>query len=221
MVPHPPMFFDIYGIGIELIYTLIILFFCVIIYYKTKDIYSLTKHKGIQYFRNTFLFFGLAYLFRFMFHSFLLTDARILIPRFMVMAILLVVVGYLSTMAILSLTYSIVWRKVKSKYFLLTSNSIAIIISLLAFISRSQGILVLSQLILLIFAMIVGYNLHKKTKKLSQIFILYVLLFLFWIFNIYMLGPRMFPPFEIKLLFQVVSISIFILIYYKIAKWVK
>ncbi|KAF5428393.1 hypothetical protein C5S42_03390, partial [Candidatus Methanomarinus sp.] len=60
-------------LAVELGYTLIIVFICLLIYLKTKEIYDLTNHKGIYYFRNTFLFFGLAYLFRFIFMSFLLT----------------------------------------------------------------------------------------------------------------------------------------------------
>ncbi len=53
-------------LAVELGYTLIVVFICFIIYFKTREIYDLTKYEGIEYFRNTFLFFGLAYIFRFL-----------------------------------------------------------------------------------------------------------------------------------------------------------
>ena len=66
MPPNMPfVFLPVLRIGSELIYTLIIIIMCGIIYFKTKEIFDLTKHKGIGFFRNTFLFFALSYLMRF------------------------------------------------------------------------------------------------------------------------------------------------------------
>ena len=45
---------------IEPIYSVIIILFSLFIYLRTKEIYELTYYKGIKYFRNAFLFFGIA-----------------------------------------------------------------------------------------------------------------------------------------------------------------
>ena len=65
---NPMRFFNPIRLIPELIYTTIIVIFCYLIYHKTKEIYNLTKYKGIHYFRNTFLFFALAYASRFILH---------------------------------------------------------------------------------------------------------------------------------------------------------
>jgi uncharacterized membrane protein len=41
----------------ELVYTIIVVFLCLTIYYKTREIYDLTKYEGVKYFRITFLFY--------------------------------------------------------------------------------------------------------------------------------------------------------------------
>ncbi len=125
----------------ELGYTLIVVFLCFMIYFKTIEIYDLTKHEGINYFRITFLFFGLAYIFRFLDILFMLVtvtfDTHSLIGIFRIFPVSLVLNGYFSTLAILSLTYSIIWKKLNIKHTLLLFNAIAILISGIAFISRS------------------------------------------------------------------------------------
>lgn len=208
----------------ELGYTLIVVFLCFMIYFKTKEIYDLSKHEGINYFRITFLFFALAYIFRFL-HIFSLLvgitlDADSLMEIFRIFPFPLVFNGYFSTLAILSLTYSIIWKKLHIKHTLLLFNAIAILISGIAFISRSPFILILSQALLLIFTIILTCYFYIQSRKFSQLFILYVLFLLFWVVNQFALGPR-FIPFEIQTAFQVISIAVIGIIYYKVAKWTK
>ena len=45
---------------VELTFATIIVVASLIIYLRTKELYELSEHKGIKYFRNTFLFFALA-----------------------------------------------------------------------------------------------------------------------------------------------------------------
>lgn len=221
-----PTFFIPLGFGIELIYTTIILIFCLLVYFKTREIYDLTKHKGIQFFRYAFLFFGLAYASRlflyiiiagniFMFEPFMP-------PRHMfIMPVSNLIVAYFSTMAILYLTYSTIWKRISSEHFLTFSNIVALFVAVMAFISRSPFIVSLIQLLLLVITIIISIRIYKKDKKKSHIIALYLLISVFWLINLFVLGPIRFLPFEIKVVFQLISIGVFIVIYYKVKKWVK
>jgi hypothetical protein len=212
-------------LAVELGYTLIVVFLCFMIYFKTKEIYDLSKHEGINYFRITFLFFALAYIFRFL-HIFSILvnitfDNDLLMEIFRSFPFSLVFNGYFSTLAILSMTYSIIWKNLHIKHTLLLFNVIAIVISGIAFISRSPFILILAQAVLLIFTVTMACYFYIKSRKFSQLFILYVLFLLFWVVNLLTLGPQRLIPFEIQTAFQIISIAVIGIIYYKVAKWTK
>jgi hypothetical protein len=209
--------------AVELIYTLVVVFLCFVVYYKTKGIYDLTKYKGIGYFRNAFLFFGLAYASRFILHLVQLTTFTFdfIIPKRMVFPLFMIPTGYFSTMAIFYLAYSIIWKKIKYEHFLTFGNTIAVILSAVAFISRSHILLSILQLLLLIFSIVLIIIKHKKPRKKLHTKALYILISIFWLINLFLLGPRRLLSFGIKFLFQLISIIVFIIIYYKVKKWVK
>ncbi len=213
---HSPGF----GFEFELIYTLVIIFFCFLVYFRTREIYELTKYKGIHYFRNAFLFFGLAYAARLFFHLFQLTTIAFdfFLPRRLMFPLSIIPVGYLSTMAIFYLAYSTSWKRMKYRNFIIIANIVALAISAIAFMTRSPEILSLIQLGLLIVTIIIGIKEHRK--KFSQARALYWLITIFWLINLFVLSPG-FHPFEIKAVFQIVSIGVFVAIYYKVRKWVK
>jgi hypothetical protein len=214
-------FFDLWGFGFELFYTIAIVVFCYLIYAKTKEMYELTKHKGIKFFRNTFLFFGLAYAFRLLLHLIMIgTITMDLMPRMAIMPFSIVVVSYLSTMAIFYLTYSTIWKSVKGNHLIIISNIFAITFSIVAFITRSQDYLILLQLGLLIFALVMSYKTHKS-KRFSNIRILYFLILIFWVLNLYFLGPRMRMPYFFNLGMHIISLIVFWIIYLKVKKWAK
>jgi hypothetical protein len=211
-------------LAVELAYTLIVVFLCFMIYYKTREIYDLTKHKGINYFRITFLFFGLAYISRFISILSMLMDITfdVYFPTPIFRIFTLVFIGYFSTMAIVSLTYSILWKNLQIKNIFVLFNAIAFTISGIAFFSRSPFLLTLAQAVLLIFtSIIIAYYIVSKSRKISRLYMLYILFFLFWIVNLFALGPRRFIPFEIQTLFQIISIFVIGIIYHKVAKWTK
>ena len=206
---------------VEIGYTLIIVFLCFSIYYKTRDLYDLKKYEGIKYFRITFLFFGLAFLFRFI-SVFVMVMGMTFdfeISRYLFRIFPLVFNGYFSTMGILSLTYSMIWKELQIKHMLIVSNAIAIIISGIAFFSRSSEILIEAQAVLLIFTIIMAIYFYIRSRKISQLYILYVLFFLFWLVNQLALGPRRFIPFEFQTAFQLISIAVIGIIYQKVSKW--
>lgn len=217
---HP--FFDPRIFGIEIVYTLTIILLCLLVFFKTREIYSLTKHRGIQFFRYAFLFFALSYASRLILH--ILVKGGFAFDFFILKKVLPMsnlFVAYFSTMAILYLVYSTIWRKVSSESFLTLSNVVALIIAVVAFISKSQIIILVVQLILLVATTIISIIVHKKGKKISNARVLYLLIFVFWLLNLFVVTPRKFLPFEIKLVSQILSIVIFVVIYYKVLKWIK
>ena len=222
-IMHINPFFDPMRFGTEIIYTVIIVLFCFLVYFKTREIYDLTKYKGIKFFRYAFLFFGLAYASRLFLHFLLVGNITfdLDLSRRIIMPFSSLIVAYFSTMAIFYLVYSTIWKRIKYRHFMVFSSLIAISIALIAFISRSPIIVSLIQLILLVFAVIVSFEIHKKIKKISHIRILYLLIFVFWLVNLFVLGPKRFMPFEIKLFFQIISTVVFFLIYYRVSKWLK
>jgi len=143
-----------------------------------------------------------------------------IIPRRMFGPLVMVPTGYLSMMAIFYLAYTAVWKKIKYEDFLIFSNFLAVLVSLVAFISRSHILLTSLQLVLLVLTILISYRKHRKKKK-THARALYLLISIFWLINLLLIGPRRFLPFEIKVLFQLISIFVFIIIYYKVRKWIK
>jgi hypothetical protein len=226
MPPFMHNFFDPVRFSVELVYTLIVVILFFLVYQKTKDLFDLTKHEGIRSFRNAFLLFGLAYLARFVFHF--LQLSRIVfdleISRRFVFPASIVFTGYLSTVAIFYLTYSTIWQKISHRNFMIFSNMVALIISVIAFLSRSPFLLSLLQLVLLMFTLILSLR-NKKHKKKSHVRALYLLISIFWLINLFLLEPRIrLPPgldIEVKFVFQAISIIVFIALYNRVAKWTK
>ena len=222
-MPMPPHMFDPVIFGIEFIYTSIILILCFLIFFKTRDLYNLTRHKGIGYFRSAFLFFAIAYLIRFLMHIFMFwtMSLGLFVPHWIVQPILLVFTGYFSTMAIFYLIYSILWRKIATSHFLIFSNSVAVLLSLTAFLTHSRELLVLLQVVLLIGAVMLSFMKKDVKKKSFQVRVLYLLILIFWAFNLFLTGPiRLIPP-EIIASVQALSLIVFFLIYHKASKWIQ
>jgi len=207
---HPSLF------GIELLFTGILLVLCLVIYFKTRESYKLTKHQGINLFRKAFLFFGLSYLIRlfFMFSKFTL-DFHFFRSGLKILFIL--PLGYLSTMAILYLIYSIIWKKFNIKYLLIFSHILAIILSIAAFLTRTHILLLYLQSIFLIATIII---LFLKRKK-SLVKTLYLLIFFFWLINLWAIAPGRVLFVEFKIIFHLISVGLFVGIYYKVSRWLK
>ncbi len=205
----------------ELVYSLIVLIFCSLIYIRTKEIYNLTRHKGIHYFRTAFLFLGFSYLGRFILHLIMasLIAMDYFIPRGALFPITIVPVSYLSTMAILFLTYGMEWKKLKIKNFNFYANVISILVAFTTLILRSPIVLSLIQLPLIIFILFISTKHYIQTKKKTSV--LYFFVGLLWLISLFLIGPRKLIPSEISLLLHIISISVFIIIYYKVAKWTK
>lgn len=209
------------GISGEILYSFVIIICSLIIYFGTKELYELSSHKGIKYFRLSFLFFALAYFFRsfikIILFYFNINELTTFLPVFG--NITLFMFMYFSSMAIFYLLYSVIWKKWKSGstiYLLhLTSLTIATIILL----SKNQTIYFLINILLFAFIGFAVYTSCKQSKKRKHgnLYIIYLMLSIFWIFNIIdILIPNFLQIFQ--LFIYLASLGIFLLILYKVIK---
>lgn len=204
--------------SIELLYAVIIVSICIIILFKTNELYTLSGHKGISYFRQTFLFFALAFFFRLIPSLFTLSDLPLREFRvaFQIGYFLFV---YASSMAILSLMRSISWKKLtfpllKSSYFY---HLLALVLAGLVLVSHDRLLLFISQAILILLAFFISYQFHTKQKKRTSMYFTYLLLQLFWMLNIAIVSVPKFMTTLIYILY-VLSVALFVLILYKVMK---
>jgi hypothetical protein len=217
------------GFGLEIIYAFVIIACSIMIYLATREIYSLTKHKGIKYFRNAFLFFAIAYFFRsfikFVLISLKLSSIHNIAPMLLGTASLLIFM-YFSIMAIFYLLYSVIWEKLEkphSKIYLF--HILALLLAITTLLSKNPIFYLIINILLLIliliaiyFAKIASTNQIKTSKKKHySLYIIYVLLFIFWILNIL---DILIPNFlrTIQLLIYLASITIFFIITYKVLR---
>ena len=209
------------GISGEIIYSFVIIVCSLMIYFGTKELYKLTSHKGIKYFRLSFLFFAVAYFFRSFIKIILLhfeiDKLRAILPIFG--DITFFIFMYFSSIAIFYLLYSVMWKKWKSKLiiylFHLTALAIATTISLF----RNQTIYFLINILLFVFILFTVYTSYKQSKKKKSLnlYFIYLLLFVFWILNILdVLIPTFLKTFQ--LFIYLTSLGVFLLILYKVIK---
>jgi len=216
-----PHFFSPMSAAAELIFTIFAVIFCFLIYFKTKETYELTKYKGIKYFRNAFLFFGLSYASRLLLGLlFLSREAfEFIIPKEMFILLLIVPVGYFSTIGIFYLIFSSVWKKFNNTLLLVVGHAAAVLLTVISFATHSHMMVLYLQIILLAAAVFLGFKIYPKGKKISEIKILYLLVAVLWLISLFILDRRAPFPLEIKIFFQLISLAVFITIYYKISKW--
>ena len=226
MAPPPPMNPLIFSS--ELLFTIIAVVFCFIIYFKTREIYKLTKYKGIKYFRGAFLFFGLSYLLRFIFSLLMFSSMtfRFFLSREMFALLFILPLGYFSTVGILYLIFGTIWKRFNNRLLLILGHVIAVFLSVISFVTRSHIMLLYLQSILLVIAVILSFFVHRKgvpvkEKKMTGMKALYLLISAFWLINLWVIDTRHpFPPW-VEMLFQAISLAVFITIYYKVSKWLK
>ncbi len=215
-------FFDPIIFGADFVLTFIAVIFCYLIYVKTKESYELTKHKGIMYFRDAFVFFGLSYVFKLFFGLLMLSTFAFdfFVPRHLIMPLMIVPLGYFSTIGILYLIFSSIWKKFQDCHLLIYGHTLAVLLSIVSFITRSHLMLTLMQFVLLLIAVVLGFALHKG-GKVSKIKVLYLLVAVLWLLNLVVVGHRGPFFFGINIFFQALSLLVFAVIYQKITKWVK
>lgn len=215
------------GLGAELLYSFVIIICSLMIYLGTKELYELSQHKGIKYFRKAFLFFALAYFFR-SFIKFIIIyfnvnglfeiSSRILNP--LISQITLIIFMYFSSMAIFYLLYSVMSKQWKDGKGIYVFHILAIIISIYSVFSLNPFSYIGLNIVLFLFILIIVFLSYKKSKKKSQghnLYAIYVLLLFFWVLNIIdILIPKFLQLFQ--LFIYLASSGIFLLMLYKVMK---
>lgn len=212
------------GFGTEVIYSFIIIFCSLMVYFGTRELYDLTFHKGIKYFRQAFLFFAIAYFFRSIIKFILMFfnvgesfNSSWFIFRLLNLATLFLFMYFIS-MGVFYLLYSVMWKRWGGKKIYLF-HMLAILMSIIVIFSREPIFLLALNLFLFILVSIIFYIAHKdsKNKKSKGLYVVYMLLFIFWILNIIeTLTPSFLQGFQ--LILYLASSGIFLTILYKVLK---
>lgn len=203
------------SLSLEILYAFVIITCSLMIYFATKELYILSNHKGLKYFRLSFLFFAIAYFFRSFIKFTLMSINQIPIEfKIGLEQLTFMLFIYFSTMAILYLLYSVAHKKL-NKNFLTAFHTTAIAIAFLIIILREQSFYLILNLTLLIFTIITFYI--SKKKKKNSLHIIYTLMTLFWTMNVIdTLIPNFFRT--TQLLIYLASLSIFLTMLYKVLK---
>lgn len=212
------------GSGTEILYSFVIIVCSLMIYFGTKELYELTSHKGIKYFRQAFLFFAFAYFFRSLIKTIIFyfnVQGIYQIPRILFHPIFaqatMLLFMYFSFMAVFYLTYSLMWKKWNQQGIYIF-HIIAIIISFMT-LSRSVVIYIVINIILSIFVLTVFILSRNQSKKIGKLHLIYLLLLFFWILNILdIMLPKFLKTYQ--LLIYLVSTGIFLTILYKVLRTV-
>ena len=223
-MPIQQIFFNRYDLLIKLIYALVVTFSCFLVYIKTKELYELTSHKGIKYFRNTFLFFGIAYLLRIFLYSIISISNTLMLSRFfmhLMTNISFFIMIYASSMAFIYLLFSIFWKKIDKKPFNnnYILNLVALVIALVSLDEHHPFIFLILQTILLILLIILGYYNNQSSKKepMSKLYKIYLLIFILWIITSILEFIIHFSKI-IGWLVYLFSILLFLIILFKVSK---
>lgn len=178
---------------LKLIYGLVIGLICIIIVLRTDRLYRLSLHQGIRYFRNAFLFYGIAFIVRYLLGALIAFN---LISLFYQPAINLVF-EYFLVIAGFSLIYSLLWKKIESQNETYSSSLfnkkimvfyiMAIIIVLLDYMWGAFYLMFFSQITLFLFASVISFLNYKKGssrhKFLKFYFIAMILSLIAWLLN--------------------------------------
>ncbi len=206
----------------ELIYSLIIVISCSVIYIKTKELYELTSHKGIKYFRNAFLFFGIAYLSRMILRLFIIIDGPEPINIFLFNLGYFIFL-YAGLMAGFYLIYSSVWKKFndpeKLGWFF---HPIALTITAIFIIFLFGPLTLLILAIIFLTAAILAYKRKKSLKRdsFNKVHIIYMLLFISLILNAIAHFIIIISLYASILLYLISSV-LFLVILYRVTKSMK
>lgn len=205
-------------LAVETLYGLAILAICVVLYSKISELYSLTEHKGLLYFKNIFLFFGIAYFIR-VFHIFFIYLLQDIISARLLLALSLFALTYFSNLAFFSIVFMLLqkrlplWIQEPALFYSgigFLSLTILLTGSYLYLIALQAIFVVLLMLVLLIYR-------TNKHSFLSQNRLTFFLLMFFWVITTIPFGKDLVSPI-LRIPIYMLSISVFAWIYYRVEK---
>lgn len=168
---------------IEILFSIIIVISCLIIYFRTKELYELTLHKGIKYFRFAFLFFAFGFIIKLLFPIIRVFEYQ----PFMFRGYIEFLMMFTGTMALLCLLYSVIWKRVKSEkshlYFLII---LSLGFSIMTSLARIRFYVMVFQVLVLLSIIVISYaNFRKEDKKSlhASLYVLYSMISVAWLAN--------------------------------------
>jgi len=178
---------------LKIFFGLIIGIICTAIVLRTHRLFKLSFHQGIRYFRNAFLFYGIAFLVRYILGAFLFFNLINPIYR----QIITSVFEYFLIMAGFFLLYSLLWKNIEGENSKYSSSLInpkislfylmALILVLLDCFWGGLNFMFLSQVILFAIASIISYMNYSEGKtqyKFRKFYFIAMLLnFFAWLSN--------------------------------------
>jgi hypothetical protein len=178
----------------------------------TLKVYSLTSHKGVRSFRNSFLLFGLSFIIRFI---------NITVPSGQNLSLAIsIAFNYLISIAGFSLIYSLVWKDFPEQHEYILHIVALIIGALTTFLI--PYLMFITQIALFLYAIVLSYANYKSSKKSSFPQLYFICIFLGLLAYIINFASIFVPKLDIyvKAITATVFI-IFLLGVYKTLKWPK
>lgn len=196
--------------NLELFATFFIFLVCLFIYFKIHSFYKLTNHKGINYFQKGFLFFSLSYLI-----SFIQVMCKTLhFPIHFQYPLFFTLIGIFYLLGISYLLSSMFSKYIKEWHILISIPLITII----GIILHTRTLIAIYSLTLICLFGYISYlklkeNKTKHKKVFSNIYIIYLLIFLSWVIQI---ASRIIIEIEFiaKFIYLISSALIFSYIFY-------
>jgi len=174
---------------LELSYALLLTFICAVIFFRTDKFFRLSLHKGLRYFRNAFLFYGAAFITRYLFG--VLSDLN-----FDYAYIVKIIFEYFFVMAAFFLLYSLMWKKFETqreKHSSLFNPKIAIfhvlalVIAMMDYLWGTYYFLFGAEILIFIIASALAYSNYRKDrgqhKFLKFYFFAMILSLAAWVLN--------------------------------------
>jgi len=234
------IFFDQYRLLIESVYTLVVVFCCLVIYLKTRRLYVISAYKGMLYFQNAFLWFAIAYVSRFLMimtgiNDYVLFGLDFFGYGVIAYNIFMLIFIYFLSLGGLFLVYSLVWKDfeqglsdegifawlIDSRIYML--HAIALVVSVLVIILKAPDIMYVTQIALTGYGLLLTYNNYQKVSRhktkhgFSQLYVLTMsLAFLGYVINF--LSVFIFPIMPMIFLYaDIITTLIFLIFLYGIA----
>ncbi len=206
----------------ELIYFIFVVSICFLIYLKTRDMYKLTKHEGIYFFRKTFLYFGLAYFFRFFY---LIPNLFFDLPRHTFFRgsphLNMMIMAFFSTLAILSLAMTFIIRNVKldARKMNIYLHIISLFVVFLVLFTASYDLIFVVQSLIMLFISVYAFISKEphEGKKISYNKLMYVSIFILWVINVFAFN-RFLLPITYRFALYIVSIIVFLSIFLRLRR---
>ncbi len=209
----------------ELIFSLIIIITCGLIYFKAKELYDLSSYRGIKYFSYAFLFFGIAFLSRLVLRIFAIIDFSNNFG-FLFFRLGYVFFLYAGLMAGFYLVYSSLWKHLKNPEeigWLFHPIAATIAAVFIIFLFGSATFIFL--LLIYILAILLAYSSEKSSKQkgkggIGKLYILYILLFIAFIADAVAHFFIIISD-EASIVLYTISAVLFLIILYRVIKTTK